>query len=388
MSALRYHNIAMMENGYVCLLGKFHNVLYVAAKLCFDWNLNNNEIVSRLLNDIFYCEKTFERILVGAIFGTRVTHFLSGWKSDFEDREENLRALMYFLHHATVGRLKYRCASSPDKRRFIDVPMESYGQALPLRVAIQHGSPDILLIMLRYGASVESDKLAPSPLEMLLNKLSEYDAQPGQDQIVFPEHLLLCLKLVLRTVTTAFVKTPGHIAEQSGIFSVSIYEQYPTLVEQKLVPPERSGMSPPELRHLCRCRIRETLFENWALPHGIQKLQIPESLRNYLDLLGDWGYCAEVVTPHGWMGLDFNHWISESFERRSRISEDRLFGNWSVSCENGFSKFQWIFELLRSVPYNMRIMIVFLTSAFQVAQSVFEPFRIIRVRAVYVVCVA
>lgn len=36
----------------------------------------------------------------------------------------------------------------------------------------------------------------------------------------------------------------------------------------------------------------------------------------------------------------------------------------------------------------MRIMIVFLTSAFQVAQSVFEPFRIIRVRAVYVVCVA
>ncbi|XP_043584895.1 uncharacterized protein LOC122568793 [Bombus pyrosoma] len=287
MSALRYHNIAMMENGYVCLLGKFHNVLYVAAKLCFDWNLNNNEIVSRLLNDIFYCEKTFERILVGAIFGTRVTHFLSGWKSDFEDREENLRALMYFLHHATVGRLEYRCASSLDKRRFIDVPMESYGQALPLRVAIQHGSPDILLIMLRYGASVESDKLAPSPLEMLLNKLSEYDAQPGQDQIVFPEQLLLCLKLVLRTVTTAFVKTPGHIAEQSGIFSVSIYEQYPTLVEQKLVPPERSGMSPPELRHLCRCRIRETLFENWALPHGIQKLQIPESLRNYLDLLGD-----------------------------------------------------------------------------------------------------
>ncbi|XP_026668627.1 uncharacterized protein LOC108624074 isoform X1 [Ceratina calcarata] len=287
MSALRYHNIAMMENGYVCLLGKFHNVLYVAAKLCFDWNLNNNEIVSRLLNDIFYCEKTFERILVGAIFGTRVTHFLSGWKSDFDDREENMRALIYFLHHSTVGRLEYLCACSSVKRRFVDVPMESYGQALPLRVAIQHGSPDILLIMLRYGASVECDKLAPAPLEMLLIKLSEYDAQPGEDRIAYPEHLLLCLRLVLRTVTTAFVKTPSHIAEQSGIFSVSLCEQYPTLVEQKLVPPERSGMSPPELRHLCRCRIRETLFQNWALPHGIQQLQIPESLRNYLDLLTD-----------------------------------------------------------------------------------------------------
>ncbi|KOX76794.1 hypothetical protein WN51_11121 [Melipona quadrifasciata] len=255
MSALRYHNIAMMENGHVCLLGKFHNVLYVAAKLCFDWNLNNNEIVSRLLNDIYYCEKTFERILVGAIFGTRVTHFLSGWKSDFEDREENLRALLYFLHHATLGRLEYRCAFTPVKRRFIDIPMESYGQALPLRVAIQHGAPDILLIMLRYGASVEPDRLAPSPLEMLLNKLSEYDVQPGQDRIVYPEQLLLCLRLVLRTVSSAFFKTPGHIAEQSGVFSVSIYEQYPTLVEQKLLPPERSGLSPPELRHLCRCRI-------------------------------------------------------------------------------------------------------------------------------------
>ncbi|KAF3420231.1 hypothetical protein E2986_01200 [Frieseomelitta varia] len=287
MSALRYHNITMMENGHVCLLGKFHNVLYVAAKLCFDWNLNNNEIVSRLLNDIYYCEKTFERILVGAIFGTRVTHFLSGWKSDFEDREENLRALLYFLHHATLGKLEYRCTFTPVKRRFIDIPMESYGQALPLRVAIQHGAPDILLIMLRYGASVEPDRLAPSPLEMLLNKLSEYDAQPGQDRIVYPEQLLLCLRLVLRTVSSAFFKTPGHIAEQSGVFSVSIYEQYPTLVEQKLLPPERSGLSPPELRHLCRCRIRETLFENWALPHGIRELQIPESLRNYLDLLRD-----------------------------------------------------------------------------------------------------
>ncbi|XP_033323716.1 SOCS domain-containing protein stops [Megalopta genalis] len=287
MSALRYHNIAMMENGYVCMLGKFHNVLYVAAKLCYDWNLENNEIVSRLLNDMFYCEKTFERILVGAIFGTRVTHFLSGWKSDFEDREENIRALVYFLHHATVGRLEYRCESSTIKRRLIDVPMESYGQAWPLRVAIQHGSPDILLVMLRYGATVESDKIAPSPLEMLLAKLNEFEPQPGQDEIVYPEQLLVCLRLVLRTITTAFVKTPSHIAEQSGVLSISLYEQYPTLMEQKLIPPERSGLSPPELRHLCRCSIRERLFQNWALPHGIKTLQIPESLRNYLDLLCD-----------------------------------------------------------------------------------------------------
>ncbi|XP_029171961.1 uncharacterized protein LOC114941224 [Nylanderia fulva] len=287
ISALRYHNITMMENGSVCLLGKFHNVLYIAAKLCYDWDINNNEIVSRLLNDIFYCEKTFERLFVGAIFGTRVTHFLSGWKCDFDDRKDNIRALVYFLNHAISGRLEYRCESSLIKRRFIDVPMESYGQVLPLRVAIQHGAPDILLIMLRYGASIESDKLAPSPMEIILTKLSEFEAQPGQKEIIYPEHLVTCLKLILRTVTTACVRTPAHIAHQIGIFSVSLYEQYPSLVNQNLIPPERSGACPPELKHLCRCRIREILYTNWALPRGIKSLQIPESLRNYLDLLQD-----------------------------------------------------------------------------------------------------
>lgn len=288
LSALRYHNITMMENGSVCLLGKFHNVLYVAAKLCYDWNVGNNEIVSRLLNDIFYCEKTFERLFVGAIFGTRVTHFLSGWKCDFEDREENIRALVYFLDHAASGRLEYRCESSPIKRRFIDVPMESYGQVLPLRVAIQHGAPDILLIMLRYGASIESDKLAPSPMEIILAKLSEFEEQVGdQKEISYPEHLLKCLRMLLRTVTTVYVRTPDHIADHSGILSVSLHEQYPDLVKRNLIPPERSGIYPAELKHLCRCKIREILRAKWTLPQGIKRLQIPESLKNYLDLLQD-----------------------------------------------------------------------------------------------------
>lgn len=288
MSALRYHNISMSENSSVCLLGKFHNVLYVAVKLCYDWKLSNNQIVTRLLNDIFYCEKTFERIFIGAIFGIRVSHFLSGWKSDFEDRKENIDALMYFLNHATMGKLVYSIASSSIKRRLIDVPMESYGQVLPLGIAIQHGIPDILLVMLRYGASTDSDKLASSPLEILLTLLNEYDIdQEKKTKTIFPENLLICLKLILRTIPIACVKTPEHIADQCGITHVTLYEQYPKLVEKNLVPPERSGLVPPELRHLCRCRIRQCLFDNWALPHGIRTLEIPESLRDYLDLLQD-----------------------------------------------------------------------------------------------------
>ncbi|XP_043473834.1 uncharacterized protein LOC122505974 [Leptopilina heterotoma] len=289
-AGLRYHNIAMMENGSVCLLGKFHNVLYVIGKLCFDWKLSNNEIVSRLLNDIFYCEGTFERIFVGAIFGIRVTHFLSGWKSDYEDRDENINALMYFLDHATVAKLEYRCASSLLKRRFIDVPMESYGQVLPLRVAVQSGSPDILEIMLRYGASTEGDALAPAPIEILLSNLDDYQLmskEMKQMKPIYPENLITCLRILLRTIPMITVKTPSHVANQSGVMHLTFYEQYPKLVESNLVPAERSGVVPPELKHLARCRIRSVLHQTWQLPHGIRKLDIPTSLMDYLDLQTD-----------------------------------------------------------------------------------------------------
>ena len=121
------------NNGKVCLLGKYHNVLYVAVKLCFDWKLDDSETIVQLLNDIYLCEKTFERLFVGAIFGTRVTHLISGWKSDFQNREENLKAVLYFLEHATKLKLTFLIKGKNIK--FIDVPMESYGKATPLKVA-------------------------------------------------------------------------------------------------------------------------------------------------------------------------------------------------------------------------------------------------------------
>ena len=160
--------------------------------------------------------------------------------------------------------------------------MESYGQVLPLRVAVQNGSPDILQIMLRYGACMEDDKLAPAPIEILLSRLNEYE-----EDTTYPQHLLVCLKILLRTIPSVNVRVPNHLVETCGILNVSVFEQYPNLLERNLLPPERSGLQPPELRHLCRCRIRQCLFENWALPHGIRQLAIPKTLQDYLDLLAD-----------------------------------------------------------------------------------------------------
>lgn len=65
MSALRYHNNCKSRNGDVCLMGKYHNLLYIAMKLAFDWSLQDNGVVAALLDEMYACERTFERIFLG-----------------------------------------------------------------------------------------------------------------------------------------------------------------------------------------------------------------------------------------------------------------------------------------------------------------------------------
>lgn len=72
-AALRYHAATRDANGNVCLKGKFHDILYVVAKLAYDWELQDSHTVTRLLRDLHACEDTFERLTVGAIVGTRVS---------------------------------------------------------------------------------------------------------------------------------------------------------------------------------------------------------------------------------------------------------------------------------------------------------------------------
>lgn len=47
------------------------------------------------------------------------------------------------------------------------------------------------------------------------------------------------------------------------------------------------SQSPPTLKHLCRYVIRQRLYENWNLPHGIRQLPVKSRLMSYLQL------CAE-----------------------------------------------------------------------------------------------
>lgn len=238
-AALRFHQTSRQENGQICLLGKYHNVLYVAATLCFDWNLEDTSVVEQLLQDIFACEKTFEKIFAGAIIGTTATHFISGWKSDFKSREECVRALRYFLNHASKANISFDyCGES---KRFVDIPMESYGRVTPLRLAVKAGCADAVALLLDYGAVI-----SPSPLSLdtcaiqpLLHTMNDFCNERPDDCISL--EFVCCLNLLLkelpmmpRLLPVPDDDAPGDPAdeEKAPEFNPRMYA---------FVPAERSG---------------------------------------------------------------------------------------------------------------------------------------------------
>ncbi|XP_013191372.1 uncharacterized protein LOC106135568 [Amyelois transitella] len=283
LATLQYHKQCKYDNGGVCLMGKYHNVLYIAMKLAFDWGVQDTEAVAELLNEIYTCENTFERIFLGAIFGTAAPHFIAGWKSDFLDREENVHALVYFLDHANKGSLEY----TEDEKvyRFIDVPLESCGKASPAKVVIQKASSEMLMILLRFGAKI-TDDAATNPVESILERMKEYKR-------AYPYELVGCLKLILRVIPTIKFTVPRQVYKQLELPEDYNYdrkivlENYAVFLEDHLIPSTRCGLRPVELKHLCRCAVRQRLWENFELPFGIYKLPVPVSLKKYLDLFDD-----------------------------------------------------------------------------------------------------
>lgn len=94
--------------------------------------------------EIYGCEQTFERMFLGALFGNSAPHFIAGWKSDFKDQvgfccrkfvcssssdssqifiklhthvqDENTRAMVFYLQHATDARLSFPAVANGGDR--------------------------------------------------------------------------------------------------------------------------------------------------------------------------------------------------------------------------------------------------------------------------------
>ncbi|KAI9584460.1 uncharacterized protein LOC119635123 [Glossina fuscipes] len=278
LAAVRYHRDKKDANGDVCLMGKFHNILYIALRTCWDWGVRDSAVVVVLLEEIYACEKTFERIFLGALFGPHAPHFIAGWRSDFRDQDENTRAMVYFLHHATSldMTLPVWIARYEQERmlKFIDIPIESCGRSSPLRVALQASAPDLLLILLRYGAEPNPPDGGSSAVLALLDKLTEN----GRNYLY---QNVSCLQILLRNIPLVEMPyKPIIYSTRREMF----FERYGRLLIDKILKKEQvyGVMS---LRHLCRCRIRDLLRSNGQLPEGIDTLRLPRRLQRYIDLM-------------------------------------------------------------------------------------------------------
>lgn len=104
----------------VCRMGKYHNVLYIALKIAWNWGMKDSTVICTLLSknfvvfiiktsisdfivfrlqfpdEIYECEKTFERLFLGAIFGSNAPFFIAGWRSDFKDQVKRQNSIYYF----------------------------------------------------------------------------------------------------------------------------------------------------------------------------------------------------------------------------------------------------------------------------------------------------
>lgn len=244
-------------------------------KLSYLWQLENLETLHKLLTSIFSCENTFERMFVGAIFGNNAPHYIAGWKSDFDNQEENIRALVYFLDRANKCSLVLNYSGAGVYFRLVDVPIENCGKSSPLKIVTQLGLPDKLLIFLRFGATVYNGYDDGTAVEYIMKRLGEFNR-------VYPYNLVSCLQLLLRATPKIEMNKLEDETTQDYVV-----KNYLELVDDGILPVTRCGITPPELKHLTRCVIRERLLENFQLPAGIQNLPVPAKLQRYLDIMDD-----------------------------------------------------------------------------------------------------
>ncbi|XP_014285476.1 uncharacterized protein [Halyomorpha halys] len=243
LGAIQFHRKSKQKNNNVCLMGKYHNVLYVAARIAFNFKLKNTSTVQQLLQEIFDCEQTFERLVSGAIFGPKICSAFSGWKSEFDNRSECLQALKYFLHHAMLARLQFTLHGT--KVRMADVPLQTCMRASPATVAIHAQRPDVFLLLVQYGAKLHQLPYGLiSPLEML-------------DEMINSHSGVTCHIFTCRNIAA--------VVRPSGV----------------------EGWPVASLKHLARVAIRESLNDNFQLPAGIYLLPLPKSLIRYISLEGE-----------------------------------------------------------------------------------------------------
>lgn len=282
-ATLDYHDRHLADNGGVCKLGKFHNVLYVVASIAVEQNVKDSAVIGRLLRALHQCEGGLDRLMTPAVLGPKVSHLLSSWRSDSDTPEEARQRLQFFLEHAQVLRLTVSQPTGPSAS-IVNAELPTLQGASPLYAAVQAADEDAVLLLLQNGAQpVRGDQFCP--FLMAVRRLTTHARATisQRNPCLCPETLCPCF----------FQHPIEYPVEALGVLRLllrSMGERQvphePELLHPRILTDKVLG-GPPSLKHWARYSLRSALLRVWALPHGTRLLGLPEPLVDYLNLSHD-----------------------------------------------------------------------------------------------------
>ncbi|KAK3581086.1 hypothetical protein CHS0354_033874 [Potamilus streckersoni] len=265
---------------------RLHIYLYKLLRFCFEERIQESRLlpVSVLLQEIYKCEGNFQ-----SIFSIVLTdHVLADVNilypgcAESNLSQSNLEACEYYLHHISLMQLD---DFGEDNRPHIilNQPVDNEGKYTPLSAATVKRDPNLVLLLLRYGATFSCGvDTTLDPMEQLVNDMNSLYlfrntgfSEDTKRVLTFEDSKV---KKCLGYFRRAMRKIPFSISTHlNTIFSnedeekeigyskernirggeLKKYSLHPELAATLCI---RCEPDPISLKHLCRCLIRECIL--------------------------------------------------------------------------------------------------------------------------------
>ncbi|CAH1794575.1 unnamed protein product [Owenia fusiformis] len=311
------------------------NVLFMAAHVCFKYNVDNTPLVRSLVatsiveqGNVAMWFNNQNLILLGDIPESQhqrnVLYDSSLQQTKSQRRSNNLDILNYILYHASdVPVKRYKRRRHFELVAFVDAPVKvvfSEHLTTPLLIACRKVHSDMVLLLLRHGADPlrtfgEHQHLFPKcPLENIIIQMNGmglvFDFNNAHPSMRFLQqsnpirvrressrerNLLRCLAYFCRVMPTLPITNSKALenilnpAPMIGVKSTNSSDDRMWVHQSfyERVSPYRTH-NPPELLHLARVVIRNAIKTAWHPLHtSVFQLPLPRILMNYLDLQDD-----------------------------------------------------------------------------------------------------
>lgn len=269
-------------------------VLHYITERSFWSDMKDGEFVVKLLKYLYQQENHFAFFMF-----PNKDHFLSF----VNFRPSNIDISRFFLNHANKQRLTI-CG-----KRMADLDVVSGSLSLklhPCHMAVTLESPEMLLLLLQYGALLEDasssvrshgdptyyDMILPICMKQIIKQIVEIShadskfASPPDMENPIVSKIILCGKYVVRVCPQLQKRQTKFMSIKFPGFR-SVHQALEWVTRHVLPDLQYRMHDPVSLKHACRLKIRKQLYNNWQLPHGLDELPLPSVMKKYLNLLRD-----------------------------------------------------------------------------------------------------